>query len=57
MLADDMAGACVQGGHIILSGILNEQADEVQTCYSSAGFELRKRRSIGDWTTLTLSRS
>lgn len=57
MLADDMAGACAQGGHIILSGILNEQADEVQTCYSSAGFELRKRRSIGDWTTLTLSRS
>jgi ribosomal protein L11 methyltransferase len=56
MLADDVAGSCAWGGHIILSGILNEQADEVQACYLGVGFELRKRSSIGDWTTLTLTR-
>ncbi|MGB3243813.1 MAG: 50S ribosomal protein L11 methyltransferase [Sulfitobacter sp.] len=55
-LAEDMAGVLQSGGYAILSGILNEQADEVWQHYSSVGINLVHRDSIGDWTTLTLSK-
>ena len=42
------------GGHVILSGILNEQADEVIAIYTQAGNSLVERDEIGDWTTTTL---
>jgi len=44
------------GGHAILSGILNEQADEVLEVYLQAGNSLAHREVIGDWTTLTLQK-
>ena len=53
-LADDMAKALESGGYAILSGILNEQADEVIIHYARSGINLTHRESIGDWTTLTL---
>ena len=55
-LAADMAHHVAQGGHVILSGILNEQADEVIDVYSRSGFNLCARDEIVDWTTLTMVR-
>lgn len=53
-LAPDMARAIAPGGHLVLSGILNEQADEVLGHYDALGFNLLQREQIVDWTTLTL---
>ena len=53
-LAPDMARAA--GGPVVLSGILNEQADAVIEGYAGQGLALRRRAEIGDWTTLTLAR-
>ena len=55
-LAPDMAGALQPGGYAILSGILNEQADEVIEVYARNGINLCHRDSIVDWTTLTLQK-
>lgn len=55
-LAPDIAGAIARGGHAILSGILNEQADEVIAVYLPLGFDLSARDQLGEWTTLTLLR-
>jgi ribosomal protein L11 methyltransferase len=54
-LAPDMAAHVAPGGHVILSGILNDQAAEVIAAYAAAGLGCRRRAEIGDWTTLTLS--
>jgi ribosomal protein L11 methyltransferase len=55
-LAPDLAAALQPGGHAILSGILNEQADEVIGVYAGCGINLVHRDCIVDWTTLTLSK-
>jgi ribosomal protein L11 methyltransferase len=52
-----MAHALRLGGHVILSGILNEQADEVFAVYVAGGFNPVRREEIVDWTTLMLVRS
>jgi ribosomal protein L11 methyltransferase len=56
----DLAPAITQSlqssGKVILSGLLNEQADEVIAAYSQAGTRLDQREEIGDWTTLVMSR-
>jgi ribosomal protein L11 methyltransferase len=57
MLAPDMGRQVTTGGFAILSGILNEQADEVAGVYARSGFNTHHREEIGDWTTLTLRRS
>jgi len=57
MLAPDMAAHIKSAGHVILSGILNEQADEVIQVYTDSGFNLVNRDEISDWTTLTLQQS
>ena len=56
-LAPDMAAACAPGGDVILSGLLNEQADAVTAHYVENGFSLLHREAIGDWTTLNLRRN
>ncbi|MEQ6248663.1 50S ribosomal protein L11 methyltransferase [Sulfitobacter sp. HNIBRBA3233] len=56
-LAPDMADALDADGFAILSGILNEQADEVIEVYARSGINLHHRESIGDWTTLTLRKN
>ena len=53
-LAPDMSAALQPKGFAILSGILNEQADEVIAVYARHGINLVERESIVDWTTLTL---
>ncbi len=55
-LAPDMAGAMQDDAFAILSGILNEQADEVIEVYARNGINLHHRESIGDWTTITLQK-
>ena len=55
-LAPEMGFAVKTGGYVILSGILNEQADAVIEVYCANGFKMVQRDSIVDWTTLTLSK-
>ncbi|RWR30675.1 50S ribosomal protein L11 methyltransferase [Sinirhodobacter populi] len=55
-LAPDMGRHCAPGGHVILSGILNEQADEVAAAYEAQGFTPVSRKEYGDWTTLAMRR-
>ncbi|MFW5655527.1 MAG: 50S ribosomal protein L11 methyltransferase [Roseicyclus sp.] len=54
-LAPAMAAHAAPGGHVILSGILNEQADEVAAAYEGRRFRLVDRAVLGEWTTLTFS--
>jgi ribosomal protein L11 methyltransferase len=56
-LSPDMATHLRPGGYAILSGILNEQADEVIGVYAQNGINLIKRDEIGEWTTLLLQRN
>ncbi|MGV6847085.1 MAG: 50S ribosomal protein L11 methyltransferase [Marinibacterium sp.] len=56
-LAPAISTALLPGGHLILSGILQEQANEVATEYSRFGINSADRRDIGDWTTLILRRN
>ena len=55
-LAPDMGTNISGAGHAILSGILNEQADDVVQAYDAAGFDVHTREEIGEWTTLTLTK-
>ncbi|MCF2869754.1 50S ribosomal protein L11 methyltransferase [Octadecabacter sp. G9-8] len=54
MLAPDMAKHVKSGGIVILSGLLNEQADEIIAVYAQNGFNLLHHDMIVDWSTLTL---
>lgn len=56
-LAEGITANLTGGGNVILSGILNEQADEVCGHYIEAGNSLVSRKEIGDWTTLVLRKS
>lgn len=56
-LAPEMAERIVSEGHLILSGILNEQAADVRDVYCRSGFNDVESLQIGDWTTLTLRKS
>lgn len=56
-LAPDMGRFCAESGHVILSGILHEQADEVIAAYEAQGFTLVSRDEYGDWTTLVMRRN
>ena len=51
-----MYGSVRPGGHVVLSGILNPEAPAVIAAYVTHGFQVLKRRQIGEWTTLTLRR-
>lgn len=56
-LAPDIAANLRPDGMAILSGLLNEQADDVLAHYLQAGHSLAHREQIGDWTTLTIRRN
>ena len=55
-LSPEIAANLRVGGQAILSGILNEQADDVISVYLQNGFNLARRDEIGEWTTLILER-
>ncbi|MEI4472609.1 50S ribosomal protein L11 methyltransferase [Frigidibacter sp. MR17.24] len=54
-LAPSVAAHAAPGGRVILSGILNPQADETLAAYVAEGFVLDVRKELGEWTTLVLS--
>ncbi|MBU2999740.1 50S ribosomal protein L11 methyltransferase [Roseovarius nubinhibens] len=55
-LAPEMTERRLPGGYAILSGILNEQADEIVAVYEGLGNSLVQRTEIGEWTTLILQK-
>ncbi|WP_299667409.1 50S ribosomal protein L11 methyltransferase [uncultured Ruegeria sp.] len=55
-LSPEISANLRAGGHAILSGILNEQADDVLSVYLQNGFNQVRRDEIGEWTTLILSK-
>jgi ribosomal protein L11 methyltransferase len=56
-LAPSMAAHIAPGGLAILSGLLVVQAEDVLAAYLAAGFTLRTREDIGEWSTLVLTRA
>lgn len=56
-LAPDMAAHLAPEGFAILSGLLNDQGDEVAEVYARNGINPWHREEIGDWTTLTLQKT
>lgn len=55
-MAADLAAVSDDKGYVILSGMLNEQADKVLAAYTPLGFTLKQRYDIGEWTTLKLQK-
>ncbi len=53
-LAPEMIANLRPGGHAILSGILNEQAESVISVYSQNGANPVTSDEIGEWTTIVL---
>ncbi len=56
-LAPDLTANLRPGGYAILSGVLNEQADDVVSVYAQNGANLARRDEIGEWTTLLLRKT
>ena len=56
-LAPGIAGVTAKGGKVILSGILQTQADEVLAAYVAEGLTLEKKLERGDWAALQLVRN
>ncbi|MDE4173321.1 50S ribosomal protein L11 methyltransferase [Phaeobacter sp. PT47_59] len=56
-LSPDIAANLRAGGYAILSGILNDQADNVIAVYGENGLALQRRDEIGEWTTLLLKKA
>ena len=54
-LAPGISGIVADGGHVILSGILLEQADSVAAAYAGNGLILKDRIDLGNWSTLILT--
>jgi ribosomal protein L11 methyltransferase len=55
-IAAELVARLRTGGHLILSGILNEEADAVAAPYLAAGLRELRRRSEGEWTALLFAR-
>lgn len=51
-LAPDIRNAMADNGYVILSGILNEQAEQVAAGFKAAGIDTMARPPIGEWTSL-----
>ncbi len=55
-LAPEISQHTADAGHVILSGLLNTQADDVIAAYEAQGFAVEYRAELGEWTTLTLKK-
>lgn len=53
-MSKDLAAVMDENSYVILSGMLNEQAEDVLAAYKTQGLKQFKRYDIGDWTTLVL---
>jgi ribosomal protein L11 methyltransferase len=56
-LAPDMARHAVEGGTVVLSGLLDTQGDEVLGAYQNLGFKKVGRMVLNNWLTLTLKKT
>lgn len=56
LLGEGLGHLVSPGGWLVLSGILQEQAGEVQAALKGAGLRLLERRQIGDWVALAAAR-
>lgn len=56
-LSHDIIDAVAEGGQILLSGLLTEQADEVLAAYGAQGFGPIAHHVSGEWSALTLERT
>lgn len=56
-LAPDMAAHLAPGGRVILSGLMTDQAGAAQAAYEAAGFTLRQREDLGEWSCLDMERN
>jgi ribosomal protein L11 methyltransferase len=56
LLGEGLGDLLVDQGVLILSGILQEQADDVQAAAQSQGLQLVARQQIGDWVALSVAR-
>lgn len=55
-MAHELCKTAAKGGIIVLSGMLNDQADSVRECYEREGMTLQNALQRGDWTTLVMRR-
>ena len=53
-MAEDLKACLDENGYVVLSGILNTQAEDVIDVYVAQGLSLKKHKEIGEWTTLVL---
>jgi len=51
-LAPDISTALIPGGKVILSGILDELADDVAACFEAQGISIKEGPSLAGWTSL-----
>ena len=56
-MAGDLAAVLDENGYVILSGILDEQADDVIAAYTAQNLTLRDHTHLNGWSTLTLHKS
>jgi ribosomal protein L11 methyltransferase len=56
-LAPDIHGVTALGGDLILSGLLDHQAQSVNATYAAHGFVKRQQLSIDGWSTLLMQRT
>ena len=54
---DDLAGCLAPQGLMILSGILNELADDVECSLAASGLTVSERREAGEWCALMARRA
>lgn len=55
-MAQDLTDRVTDGGYVLLSGMLGEQAADVQAAYTSRGLKLTKRYDKEEWTSLLLKK-
>lgn len=55
-LAPEIANAMTNDGTVILSGILDEQADTLIKAYENQGLELKNHGHLAGWSTLTMTK-
>lgn len=55
-LAPAIAQHLAPGGRVVLSGLLAKQDAQVRAAYMAQGLYLRRRRLLGEWLTLELTR-
>ncbi len=55
-MSDAIGSALAESGQVVLSGILQDQSEDVVAVYQASGLGLLNRDEIGDWVTLTLGR-